>query len=199
MRTLNKVHLIGRLGADPEIKVGGEIPVVHFSIATSERLPSGETVPEWHRITAFGKLAELCHEFLKKGRVVYIEGRLRTHSWDDEDGVRRNRTEIIAEEMIAFGESGRPQTVQEDQAPSDPPAVDSPQEDPESEEEDEAPTDSPEAEAPGYKASKRQVATIRKLAAKQKMSPEEIDRLVAQATSIRKASEIIGGLTKRVA
>jgi len=101
--SVNKVILIGRLGADPEIRYTAEgQPVATFRIATNEvRVKNGQRQEhtEWHRIVAFGRLAEICGEYLSKGRRVYIEGRIRTRSFEDRDGQRRYITEIVANEM----------------------------------------------------------------------------------------------------
>lgn len=108
MAGVNKVILIGNLGADPEVKyLNNGTTVANFRMATSENRtsPSGEktTVTEWHRIVAFGKLAEICKQYLSKGKQVYIEGRLRTRSWEDKDGNRRWTTEITANQMQMLG------------------------------------------------------------------------------------------------
>ncbi len=102
---LNKVTLIGRLGADPEIRYmpsGGA--VTNISLATTRRWKdrqSGERrdETEWHRIAFFNRLAEIAGEYLRKGSLVYIEGRIRTRKWQDQNGQDRYTTEIIAEQM----------------------------------------------------------------------------------------------------
>ncbi len=102
MASVNKVILIGRLGRDPEMKyLPSGTPVVNFSLATTERASSkdGGQRPErteWHNIVAYSKLAELINQYLKKGRAAYIEGRIQTRSWDDRDGNKKSRTEIVA-------------------------------------------------------------------------------------------------------
>jgi single-strand DNA-binding protein len=105
MASVNKVILVGRLGKDPEIRStpSGQ-SVTKFTIATDERFTdrSGERQErtEWHNIVAWGKLAEICGQYLKKGKLVYIEGSIRTDSWDDkESGQKKYRTEIIANAM----------------------------------------------------------------------------------------------------
>jgi single-strand DNA-binding protein len=111
---VNKVILIGNLGADPEVRyLNDGTTVANIRIATSEtrvNKTSGEktTTTEWHRIVAFGKLAEICSEYLKKGKQVYVEGRLRTRSWEDKDGNRKWRTEIVANRMQMLGALGVP-------------------------------------------------------------------------------------------
>ncbi len=101
---INKVILVGNLGRDPEVSyTPSGMAVAKFSIATSNKWKdkdSGEMQErtEWHRITAFGRLGEICGEYLSKGSQVYIEGRLQTSSWE-KDGVTRYGTDIIANEM----------------------------------------------------------------------------------------------------
>ena len=101
---LNKVMLIGRLGSDPEIRYTQDgTPVANFSLATDSPIKRGdqwETETEWHRIVAWRRLAEICSEYLGKGRLVYVEGRLKTRSWEDRDGNKRWTTEIIARDMV---------------------------------------------------------------------------------------------------
>ena len=99
--SLNKVMLIGNLGRDPELKyTPNQTAICSFSIATSERRKddSGNWTEqtEWHRITTFGKTAENCGQYLKKGRTVFVEGRLRTNKWKDKEGNDRYTTEIVA-------------------------------------------------------------------------------------------------------
>ena len=112
MAGVNKVILIGNLGADPEVKyLSNGTTVATFRIATSENRvnrSSGEktTMTEWHRIVAFGRLAEICGEYLNKGKQVYVEGRLRTRSWEDKDGNRKYTTEIVANQMQMLGAAG---------------------------------------------------------------------------------------------
>ena len=108
MAGVNKAILIGNLGRDPEIRYTQDgRAVVNFSLATSfewKDKATGEKrdKTEWHRIVAFGKLGEICGEYLTKGKQVYIEGRLQTRSWEQE-GVTKYTTEIIAENMRMLG------------------------------------------------------------------------------------------------
>ncbi len=108
MASVNKVILVGNLGRDPEIRYlpSGE-PVANIALATSSKYKnkSGEMVEEteWHRITFFGKLAEIVGQYLKKGRSVYVEGRLKTRKYTDKDGVEKYATDIIANEMQMLG------------------------------------------------------------------------------------------------
>ena len=116
MAGVNKVILIGRLGADPEVKyLSNGTTVANFRMATSETRTnrSGEktTFTEWHKIVSFGRLAEICGEYLNKGKQVYVEGRLRTRSWEDKDGNKRWTTEIVATQMQMLGAPGAPTEV----------------------------------------------------------------------------------------
>ncbi len=111
MAGVNKAILLGRLGADPEIRyTSNGTAVANFRIATSEKWtnPNGEKEErtEWHRIVAFGKLGEICGEYLAKGKQVYIEGRLQTRTWEDRDKNQRTTTEIIATVMQMLGSAG---------------------------------------------------------------------------------------------
>ena len=111
MASVNKVILLGNLGRDPETRytTGGDA-VTNLNIATSEQWKdkSGEKQErtEWHRVVLFGRQAEVAGEFLKKGRSVYIEGRLQTRKYTDKDGVEKYSTEIVANRMQLLG-SGR--------------------------------------------------------------------------------------------
>lgn len=104
---VNKVILIGNLGKDPEKKVlQSGTSVASFCIATTERWSSnGEKVErtEWHNIVAYGKLADLSAQYLKKGRTVYIEGKITTRVWDDKDGNKKYKTEIISNSIQFLG------------------------------------------------------------------------------------------------
>jgi single-strand DNA-binding protein len=106
---INKVILIGNLGADPEVRFtqGGQA-VANFRIATSESWTdkqSGQKTEktEWHRIVVWGKLAELCGEYLKKGRQCYAEGRLQTREWTDKEGKKNYTTEVVANTVQFLG------------------------------------------------------------------------------------------------
>jgi single-strand DNA-binding protein len=109
MASLNKVILIGNLGADPETRFtpGGD-QVTNIRIATTEVIKDKTTgdkkeLTEWHRIVFFGRLAEIAGQYLKKGRQVYVEGRIRTNKWQDKEGQDRYTTEIVANEMKMLG------------------------------------------------------------------------------------------------
>ncbi len=101
---INKVILIGNLGADPEIRyTQSGTPVASFTVATTERWKDKDgqqqEQTEWHRIVAWRRLAEICGEYLNKGSRVYIEGKLQTRKWQDQNGNDRYTTEIVAREM----------------------------------------------------------------------------------------------------
>ncbi len=106
-RGVNKVILLGRLGADPDIKhTQNGKPVATLSIATSRAVKKDdkwEDVTEWHRVVCWDKLAETCEKYLNKGDQAYFEGRLQTRAWEDKDGVKRYVTEIIAYDMQMTG------------------------------------------------------------------------------------------------
>lgn len=108
MASVNKVILMGNLGRDPEVRYlpSGD-PVANITIATSSRYKgkTGEMVEEteWHRVTFFGRLAEIASQYLKKGRPVYVEGRIKTRKYTDKDGVEKFATDIIASEMQLLG------------------------------------------------------------------------------------------------
>ncbi|MBP9150913.1 MAG: single-stranded DNA-binding protein [Flavobacteriales bacterium] len=111
MSGVNKAILIGHLGSDPEVRtIESGTKVANFSIATTERYKdkSGNPVDktEWHNIVMWRGLAEIAEKWLKKGSQVYIEGRLRTRSWDDKDGNKRYTTEILVDNMTMLGGAG---------------------------------------------------------------------------------------------
>jgi len=112
MRGVNKVILVGNLGADPEVRYSSNgTPVTTFRIATNEPWLNRDTGEreqrtEWHRVVAFGKLGEICAEYLRKGKQVFVEGRLRTRSWEDREGNRRWVTEVVATNVIMLGSPG---------------------------------------------------------------------------------------------
>jgi single-strand DNA-binding protein len=108
---VNKVILIGRLGQDPEVRYtssGGA--VANFSLATSEswndKQGQKQERTEWHRVVVWGKIAELCGQYLSKGRQAYIEGRLQTRDWLDKEGHKRYTTEIVAQTVQFLGSPG---------------------------------------------------------------------------------------------
>jgi len=111
MSGVNKVILVGHLGADPEMRhTQSGTAVTSFRIATTERYndKSGERQErtEWHRIVTWAKLAEICNNYLRKGKQVYIEGRLQTRQWEDQSGNTRYTTEVVANNMVMLGRAG---------------------------------------------------------------------------------------------
>lgn len=109
MAGVNKVIVLGNLGRDPELRhTQGGTAVAKLSVATTRKWLNKSTnetqeETEWHRVTAWGKTAELCQKYLVKGRQVYVEGRLRTSSYDAEDGTKRYSTEIVADSVVFVG------------------------------------------------------------------------------------------------
>ena len=112
MASVNKVILVGNLGRDPELRYtqSGQA-VANFTLATTERFSNREGErqerTEWHRIVAWGRTAELCAQYLAKGRSVYIEGRLQTREWEDKEGQKRRTTEITAQSVQFLGGRGQ--------------------------------------------------------------------------------------------
>ncbi len=128
---VNRVILIGNLGADPEMRyTASGTAVAKFRLATSEtfvdRQGNRQERTEWHRVTAWGKLAEICGQYLSKGRLVYIEGRIRSDSWEQE-GVKRYSYEIVADNMRMLG-AGRG-VEREPEPPFPPPEGGAPEDD----------------------------------------------------------------------
>ena len=128
-RGLNKVLLIGRLGHDPEMRYtpSGK-PLTKFQIAVNRSWTSSDnekkTETEWFTVVSWGKLAEICNQYLTKGKQVYLEGRLHTRHWKDDKGANHSAVEVIAQEMVMLGdpsdegESDQPaQTPPEDEYP----------------------------------------------------------------------------------
>lgn len=108
-RGLNKVMIIGTLGRDPEMRyTPSGRPVTSFSVATTRNWTSAEgerrEETEWFNVVAWGNLAEICKTHLSKSQQVYVEGRLQTRGWEDEDGKKHFRTELVANEMILLGD-----------------------------------------------------------------------------------------------
>ena len=108
-RGINKVILVGNLGADPEVRyTNGGVAIANLRVATSDswrNKESGEKQErtEWHRVVMFQRLAEIAQEYLKKGQRVYVEGRIQTRKWQDQQGNDRYSTEIVANEMLMLG------------------------------------------------------------------------------------------------
>lgn len=129
--SVNKVILLGRLGQDPELKyTPSGAAVCNFSMATSEswndKSGQKQEKTEWHRIVVWGKLAELCNQYLTKGRQAYVEGRLQTRSWEDQQGQKRYTTEINANTVqfiggqASAGQSNYQQNNNQSQAAAEP-------------------------------------------------------------------------------
>jgi single-strand DNA-binding protein len=111
MSGVNKAILVGHLGADPEMRhTQSGTAVTSFRLATTERFKdrNGERQErtEWHRIVAWAKLAEICNTYLRKGKQVYVEGRIQTRQWEDKSGNTRYTTEIVANNMVMLGRAG---------------------------------------------------------------------------------------------
>jgi single-strand DNA-binding protein len=127
-RGLNKVMIIGNLGKEPELRyTPSGRPVTTFSVAVSRtwKGTNGEhrSETEWFKIVAWGKLAEICKEYLNKGQQVYIEGRLQTRRWEDKEGQQRTTAEVVANEMTMLGD--RRDKDQDNSAPVEmPPDID---------------------------------------------------------------------------
>ena len=123
MSGVNKVILIGNLGKDPEVRyLEGGIAVANFPLATTEvhKSRSGEKVEstEWHNIVLWRGLAEVAEKLLKKGMQVYIEGRLRTRTWEDKDGSKKRATEITGENLTILGRKSTTGDQSKDAAPT---------------------------------------------------------------------------------
>ena len=108
-KSLNKVMLIGNLGRDPEMRyTPSGRPVTTFTLATTRSWKSSEgeqhSETEWFSIVAWGNLAEICKQYLLKGQQIYIEGRLQTRRWDDNEGIKHVNVEIVANEMMMLGD-----------------------------------------------------------------------------------------------
>lgn len=125
MSGVNKAILVGNLGADPETRsTQSGISTCNFRIATSEKWTGKDGQPqektEWHRIVTFGKLAELCRDYLAKGRQVYVEGRIQTREWDDKEGQKRFTTEIVAQNVrFLGGANGKGAPQEQGELPTD--------------------------------------------------------------------------------
>ena len=129
---INKVILIGNVGKDPEIKKFGETTAAKFSLATTERYKNkdGETVDttEWHRVVVFGNLASVVERYVRKGKTLYIEGKIRTSSWEDGNGEKKYSTEIIADKLQMLGKKDdeQPREKTQTRPPVSKPTQDSP-------------------------------------------------------------------------
>lgn len=118
--TVNKVIIVGRLGKDPEMKyTASGTAVANFNLATNYSMKDQEgnfiDKTEWHRVVAFGRTAEVAGEYLAKGRLVYVEGRLQTRSWEDQNGQKRYTTEVVCSDMQLLGSRGEAEPKTEEQ------------------------------------------------------------------------------------
>jgi single-strand DNA-binding protein len=131
MGTVNRIILVGNLGRDAELRyTGGGTPVANFSMATTEVFKDKDgqkrEETEWHRVSLMGKQAESVAEYLRKGKQIYCEGRLRTRTWDDKEGNKRTTTEVIANRVVLLGGGGgggRSQSTERDETAHEAPAV----------------------------------------------------------------------------
>ena len=141
MAGINKAILIGNLGRDPELRyTASGTAVANFSLATTESRTNKngerEDRTEWHRVVAWGRTAELCAQYLAKGRTVYVEGRIQTREWTDKEGKTQKTTEIRADRVVLLGggsdRGGRPpreRQSESDAGPADHSPVDTPNDD----------------------------------------------------------------------
>jgi single-strand DNA-binding protein len=135
MSSVNRVILVGNLGRDPEVRyTPSGTAIANFSVATTENWTNKDgqrdSRTEWHRIVAWGRLGEICGEYLSKGRKVYIEGRIKTNEWEDQEGNKRQTKEIVASNMTMLGSRGEEAPVSEEAPVREPePAVNAPAED----------------------------------------------------------------------
>jgi len=118
--TVNKVILVGRLGKDPEMRyTASGTAVVNFSMATNhftkDQDGNNSDTTEWHQVVAFGRTAEVAGEYLNKGKLCYIEGRLQTRSWDDQNGQKRYKTEVVCSNLQLLGSKGDSEVPQTEQ------------------------------------------------------------------------------------
>uniref|UniRef100_A0A6M3LJL5 Putative single-stranded DNA-binding protein n=1 Tax=viral metagenome TaxID=1070528 RepID=A0A6M3LJL5_9ZZZZ len=118
MASLNRVMLIGNVGSEPEMRfTSSGNAVANFSVAVNDKVGEDEHT-EWFKVVAWKKLAEICNQYLSKGRQVYVEGRLQTQKWDSEDGQTHYKTEVVANRVLFLGK-------RDEQEQSDEPTEDS--------------------------------------------------------------------------
>jgi len=116
MANLNRVEIIGNCGKEPEMRfTSSGKPVTSFSVAVNSKFGETEST-EWFSIVAWNKLAETCNQYLTKGQQVFVEGRLQTRSWEDNDGIKHYRAEVIANKVLFLGQrkQGEETEVKED-------------------------------------------------------------------------------------
>ncbi len=129
--SLNKAQLIGNLTKDPELKtIPSGQAVASFSVATNsswvDKAGQKQEKSEFHNVVAWGKLAEICGSYMKKGKKVYVEGRIQTRDWEGEDGVKKYRTEIVADNVIMLDRAGSPTGSGDDEAVAEMPRAQRP-------------------------------------------------------------------------
>jgi len=120
---VNKVILIGNTGKDPEVRTFESGKMASVSVATTERYKKdGEQkeLTEWHRVVFFGALADIVEKYVKKGTMLYIDGKIRTRDWEDKDGQKRTSTEILADKMTILSKKQEAGKIQENKEPFDP-------------------------------------------------------------------------------
>lgn len=127
MKSVNKVILVGNVTRDPQIKeTSSGQPVVTFGLATNRewttKTSEKKSLAEYHNIAVWGKLAEICQKFLKKGKLIYVEGYLKTRSWESTEGVKMFRTEVVVQDMIMLNKRG--EVAGDDEDYSDAPVED---------------------------------------------------------------------------
>ncbi|MFT7183809.1 MAG: single-strand DNA-binding protein [Oceanicoccus sp.] len=113
MYSLNRLQLLGNVTRDPEVRqTSGGQTVATFSIATNrvwtDKAGQKQEKADFHNVVVWGKLAEICQQYVKKGRKIYVEGRMQTRDWEGEDGVKRYRSEVVAENVILLNGAGAP-------------------------------------------------------------------------------------------
>ncbi len=133
--TVNKVIIVGRLGKDPDMRyTPSGTAVANFSVATNHATKDQDgnwnEQTEWHNVSTFGRSAEFAGEYLKKGKLVYVEGRLQTRNWEDQNGVKHYRTDIIASDIQLLGSRTEGESAGEAAPPTEKPAEAAPAEAP---------------------------------------------------------------------
>ena len=119
-RTVNRVELLGRVGADPEMRYSqGGTAVTTMRLATDRRRQNGETEADWHSIVCWGKQAEAVAQYVKKGNRLFVAGSIAQNSYETEDGQRRHRTEIHAQEVVFLDSNGNSHTKREEEQGSE--------------------------------------------------------------------------------
>ena len=118
--SVNKAIIVGRMGQKPELKyTPSQVAVKNITVATTEKIKDRDDITEWHKITVFGKTAEFVANYLDKGSMVFVDGRIQTRSWDDKDGNKKYTTEIIANTVTPLGSKpeSNPNRVPDEQPP----------------------------------------------------------------------------------